>query len=731
MRMMRFGMILMVMLGFMPAYQSFAGNKSLILTHDGVTGYKIVVPKKCEAPDATAAKELRTYLKKISGVDFEITNIEQSDGKNIYVGTSPTVKKLLPSIDFNNLKPDEIIIKTVGNSCVFTGQGTRGALYAVYTFLEDILGVRWWTATEEYVPDIKRVTLSPLDIRYAPALEFREVFYHGISRGIQGPESIFAVRSKINGNYVHIPSQYGGHYNYAGPYCPCSGTFDKLIPAKKYFDQHPEWFSLVEGKRVGGLHKGQLCLTNEEMKKELIKNAEHWLEQYPDAEWLAISMNDNRNYCQCSECQKIAKSEGAQSGVLIRFLNDVAEVLKKKKPDIKIISSAYLCYLRPPEVTRPNKHVIMRIAPIDANYFYPMTSPENAVIQKDFEGWKKMTDSIFVWDYVANYKNYLLPHPNLPVLAPNIRYYIKQGAIGIYEEGILWSSISDFSQLRVWLISHLLWKPQSDENALRKEFMSGYYGAAAPFLNAYLNCYYDAAKEAKLHLNCGGFPSFIPPLETLDKCWELFDEAENAVKDNLMLRQRVQRERAPLIGLLLQNSNVLRWLIAKSGKKVNFPDGRTLLNSLEELNKIYRPRRFASDKSFADFQSRCEQKLETPVKPEGFEKLDESQWLDFQEPYMKLWGEGKTSSIVADDNASNKKAASIVGNTNGWDINCPMPGHIECGNPWRCYAVVRCDADADDGLAAKIGLFDRRVRRDTPERIPFIRNLSVKEIKGE
>ena len=49
-------------------------------------------------------------------------------------------------------------------------------------------------------------------------------------------------------------------------------TFFPLIPPDKYFENHPEWFSEIDGKRQQG--RTQLCLTNDQMRQELVKESQ-------------------------------------------------------------------------------------------------------------------------------------------------------------------------------------------------------------------------------------------------------------------------------------------------------------------------------------------------------------------------------------------------------------------------------------------------------------------------
>ena len=77
----------------------------------------------------------------------------------------------------------------------------------------------------------------------------------------------------------------------------------------------------------------------------------------------------------------------------------------------------------------------------------------------------------FFWDYVTNFSNYLVPHPNLQVLAPNIRFFVQCHAKGIFEQGDSGNWAGDFVRLRAWLLAHLLWNPSLDDRRLTREFL--------------------------------------------------------------------------------------------------------------------------------------------------------------------------------------------------------------------------------------------------------------------
>jgi len=273
----------------------------LTLSADGKTSYVITVAADAIAPEKTAATELKTHLEAVTGATFAIRDealVGEADPQ-IVVGPGPRFKAAFPDVDLAALDRDGIVIKTSGNKLYLAGGRPRGTLYAVYSFLEDTVGCRWWTASEGHTPDAPTLSIPELDTVYAPKIKCREAFYRGAFDGV------YAARSKCNGHFERVPPEYGGHYNILG-WCH---TFNQLLPPEKYFEDHPEWYSLIDGRRV---HEGaQLCLTNEEMRKELTAQALEWVRNSHDAGMISISQNDCWGPCQCDECKAVVEEEGA------------------------------------------------------------------------------------------------------------------------------------------------------------------------------------------------------------------------------------------------------------------------------------------------------------------------------------------------------------------------------------------------------------------------------------
>ncbi|HBO42983.1 MAG TPA: hypothetical protein DD670_03420 [Planctomycetaceae bacterium] len=548
-----------VLVWFLPV-----ANAQFTLARDGQSDYVIVLPDKPTEVEATAAGELRDHLEQVTGAKLEIVPENQAapDRRAILIGAAERARRLLPEVDLKGLGPDGIVVRTVGDQLVLTGHPRRGTLYAVYTFLEDTIGCRWWTAEERFVPKKPTLEIPALDIVYSPKVKSREAFYRAFHNG-DVSDGVFASRCKLNGHFAQIPPEYGSHEPFAG----FVHTFYPLLPPDKYFAEHPEWYSLIDGKRISSW--AQLCLTNDSMREEFTRNALALLKQTPNARIISISQNDCFNNCQCDKCKAVEQEEGSPAGLMLRFVNSVAAEIEKTHPEVLVETLAYQYTRTPPRLARPRENVVVRLCSIECSFVQPLADgPQNEAFRRDIEGWSRVAPRLYVWDYVTNFQGYILPHPNLRVLAPNIRYFVGRGVVGLFEQGDYGSSIGDFVRLRAWLLAHLMWNPDRDENQLIAEFLEGYYGAAAPHLLAYLNTINDAGERSGVYLRCFmPDPSVWLGLDDLNAATRHFEKAMDAVADDPVLVRRVRRERLPLDNVWLMCYDKMKQLAEKDGKE--------------------------------------------------------------------------------------------------------------------------------------------------------------------
>ena len=428
----------------------------------------------------TAAAELDRYLERMG----------------VFIHTELKIDLSLPA--------DGLKITVKNGKITLSGGNGRGVLYAVYRLLE-LLGCRFYAEDTEVIPTLTPAEAAAalpegLDITEVSPFEFRDLYWTCTYR----PD--FAVKRRINaglaGGGSHrrdIPPEWGGCIGYAGPHFV--HTFERLIPAEEFFESHPEYFSMINGERSAKHLYSQLCLSNPEVLAIVIERVKGWLRENPLAEIVSVSQNDSfviESYCTCPACAAVDAEEGSPAGSLIRFVNAVAEAIEPEFPKVAIDTLAYQYSTVPPKLTRPRHNVMVRMCTGGCSSHTIEECPRNAHTKSWIEGWEKICDRLYIWDYTTDFAQYLNPFPNLRTLQDNARYFAAHSVKGVFEQGNYTGVRSgEFGELRAYMLTKALWNP--DEAMDTDAFMEAYYGGGAPFVQKYLDYIHEKVKD--LHFN--------------------------------------------------------------------------------------------------------------------------------------------------------------------------------------------------------------------------------------
>jgi hypothetical protein len=152
-----------------------------------------------------------------------------------------------------------------------------------------------------------------------------------------------------------------------------------------------------------------------------------------------------------------------------------------------------------------------------------------------------------------------MPHPNLLVLGPNVKFFVAHNVKGIFEQGSYNTYGAEMAELRAWVLAKLLWDPNRDGKALIREFVEGYYGPATPHIEDYLKVTHRAVAESEDWLGCfekhtAKYLSF----DTLARGWKHLKAAEQAVQSDAELRFRVQVVQLPVMYVFMTRWNEMR-----------------------------------------------------------------------------------------------------------------------------------------------------------------------------
>ena len=535
----------------------------------------IVLPDQPTALEQTAASTLQEELYGISGETLPIVaECEAPRGRRapfrFYVGATRAAAAVHGD---GAWKADEILIQPVKTGMILTGHPTRGPLYAVNTLLEEGYGVRWWTHTEADYPSRPVLPVPEIERSYAPPLQIREASI------LDAYDAPFRVR--LRGNAVSrirwatedprfIPEEQGGCHRllfFEGRKSAFHSFFE-ILPPKDHFAAHPEWYSMIGGERVAK----QLCLTNPEMEAAFIAETLRLLRAHPEVDFISISQNDWRGACECETCRALeAACGGVASGPVVHFVNHVAEAVEREFPGVTVETFAYAYTKEAPQNVKPRRNVLIRLCDIECPFSLPLETadhPASAGFRKNLADWTALAPGqVFVWDYVTDFSNYLLPHPNLLSLGPNIRLFTRSGAIGVFEQGDTCSGAGELAPLRLWLLSHLLWDPFADDRALIDEFVRGYYGeAAAPGIMRYISLVNEPPAAGNIPVRCyhGDCKDWMEPATVVAAAWAMDAAAQAASEAGEPFASRVRRETLSTRHALLLHWNECRTFCQKN-----------------------------------------------------------------------------------------------------------------------------------------------------------------------
>lgn len=455
---------------------------------------------------------LKDYLDRITSASFEINPAQRGAHSICFItDIACSIHGFSYALENGNL--------------VFKAQSEQNFVYAVYDFLERVVGCRYYTPTSEYIPSEPTLTVTVQNYQADPLIEYREIYYKDFE------DKAFAEKHKAAQSKTHEGWGFWCH------------SFQFLLPNETYFKEHPEYFALMDGKRHP---KGEPCLSNPKVRELILTNLKKFMEEKPECRYWSVSQNDDNLYCQCDACKALDDHDESPMGSVLNFVNFIASQF----PD-KVISTLSYWYTRkPPKHTRPADNVHIMTCNIEAGRGLPIaTDPSCKESKEELEFWASISNNVSLWDYNIQFRNLVSPFPNLRTLAPNMQFFAE------HKVKLLFSQCNrevggEFHELRGYLLAKLAWDPYCDIEFHMQDFCNGYYKEAAPFILKYIELLHDAQESGNQRLDIFGGPQDAKETyltESLVRRYEkLFLLAREAVSYNPDLLLRVETAQLPL-----------------------------------------------------------------------------------------------------------------------------------------------------------------------------------------
>ncbi len=528
---------------------------AITLIENGKSNYSIVIPEKASKEEVRAASFLKDHLQKISDCNLPI----------IYSCNSNSERCIIISKSDDIASGDGYSINTSGDKLIIKGGQNKGCIYGVCELLEKYLGIRYYSPQYVIIPKTGNISLPVINIEGSSPNTYRNV------HGEFSDNEDYRDFHRLNNINDIFSDNYYVH------------TFNKFIPWQEYFEMHPEYFALINGKR----HIDQLCLSNPEVLQIVIKKLKQEMLLQPGRTVWSVSQNDNFSYCQCDRCKKIIEEEKSASGPIIRFVNQIAEQFPNK-----IISTlAYEYSRKAPEKTKPLKNVQVMLCTIELNRSKPIVNDSSsASFLKDLEEWGKICNHIYLWDYTVDFAHSYSPFPNLHTLQPNIQLFVKNNVKEHFQQTNTGIG-HEFSELKSYLLAKLLWNPNADVPKIIEEFTNGFYGSAGIWIRKYIYHLQDEILKTGEWLDIYGPPTnyqntFLSS-ENISAYNHYFDEAEKSAAGNpdYLLHVRIARMSLQYAIMEIGKNDMFGprgWYKEKDG---DFIPNQNMINMLESFHQ--------------------------------------------------------------------------------------------------------------------------------------------------
>ncbi len=392
-----------------------------LLVENGKARAEIVIATELPRTTRMAARELQTYVAKISGAKLKIVTAPSGEVPvSIFVGRSSYTDKL--GVSDAGLKYGAYRIVAGDNWLVLIGDDTdfvphepwprnnndiasgkmqkawnkitgehwgytHSQLHKHYSGPNSLFGtaneqkvdkdgnVNVWTYDERGSFNAVCGFLRDLGVRWYLPGELGEIVprmdtiaLRKLDKTVRPdfPMRILNFRASV---YGHDAMMWGFRLGVRQPYGrQAAHGLDRMTHNEHTLTNHPDWFALYGGKRQTqlGQRLNQLCYSNEELFRATVRFVRAQFDHF-DMDVVSVMPPDGYTaICQCELCNGKDTPErgyrGAFSDYVWEFVNRVAKEVRKTHPKKLISNCAYGTYTQPPgniDKLEPNVQVII------------------------------------------------------------------------------------------------------------------------------------------------------------------------------------------------------------------------------------------------------------------------------------------------------------------------------------------------------------------------------------
>lgn len=534
-----------------------AGEKGLMLARAGAPAATIVIARDARRAAQFGAYELQWHLRAISGAELPIvTDDAPVTGTRILVGASTATAALALADD--SLGPQEYLIRFLPTTLVLLGRDKddrgavsyeptpsaaavatwpglwdeQGTMYAVYDFLQQACGVRWFNPTEfgTVCPRAPTLTVDGKDIRRQPFFRYRHAAYpasdvYDVYTGLW-PAGSPGLAAWQEAAFPTLRERFPDPQRYAaakrgwiqlfryrmkegGEQCPGNhslyGYYDRFweksadpAAAALFEGKHPEWFAQgYEGRPP------QLCYSSRGLIEQVARDAREVFAGQPArpgavaaGDFFCVEPMDNEQFCRCPACQALLTSasgfdpffsNGRHSDYFFTFVNEVAKEARRTDPGKWIVTLAYMSHAAPPKRVHLEPNVVVQFCFACNRLPFDRASYEHEIDLLNQWAAQEKERPLYLWLYytfpveIANNGGFhCFPGFFVHAIGEQFELFRKRGIRGMFHCGY-------GQEVEAYVTYRLMDDPTLAVAALLDDYFGGLYGAAAgPMKQLYL-----------------------------------------------------------------------------------------------------------------------------------------------------------------------------------------------------------------------------------------------------
>ncbi len=430
-----------------------AGPVTVSLVEAGGARFPVVCHPDAGDRVRAAAAELATYLERISGVTFAVSEGDGAQG--LVVGLASDFPELAPDIVFEPevmLRRDDYLLRSHPEGVYLLGATELAVEHAVWDFLYR-LGHRQFFPGEtwEVVPFVPSPVVA-LDTLEQPDFYQRN---QGVGHGLLVENRQRHQQWLARNRWLSSVSLRTSH------------VYQAIIRRnREAFDAHPEYLALVNGERRGS----KFCISNPGLRDLVVADAVRQIRENPELESISMEPSDGGGWCECEACDDM----GSITDQVVILANAVAEAINALGLGDKYVGLlAYHLHSPPPSVM-VHPRVIVRAATNAVRFGYTH--------QEIIEGWSRMGATMGVFDlYSVHMWDQSQPArqkgSDIPAIVESLTRYHRSGARYM---SLAHSDNFGPSGLGMYLAGRILWDVEEAGRVedLIDDFMERCFGPA-------------------------------------------------------------------------------------------------------------------------------------------------------------------------------------------------------------------------------------------------------------